>query len=70
MAALANTTRPRQRSAFHGAGARLPWWAVALPAVAFTLLLMLIVSGGDAGAAKDGESVAQLLRTAAQILPG
>lgn len=70
MAALANTTRPRQRSAFNGTGARLPWWAVALPAVAFTVLLMLTVGGGESGAAKDGESVAQLLSAVGKALPG
>jgi hypothetical protein len=69
MAALANTTRPRQRSAFHGAGARLPWWGVALPVVAFTALLMLTVGGGDT-AARDGESAARILATVARVLPG
>ncbi|MEV6166346.1 hypothetical protein AB0L71_31390 [Streptomyces sp. NPDC052052] len=29
---------------------RLPWWAIALPAVAFAALLLLIMGSGDAHA--------------------
>ncbi len=37
-----------------GMDIRLRWWAVALPAVAFASLLVLLVSGGDADAATSG----------------
>jgi hypothetical protein len=45
---------PRERSASakaprdREARTRLPWWALALPALAFTLLLTLLVGAGSA----------------------
>lgn len=38
-----------------GADARLHWWALALPALAFGLLLILLTGSGEAHAA-SGES--------------
>ncbi|OKK19765.1 hypothetical protein AMK16_12495 [Streptomyces sp. CB00455] len=35
----------------HGADARLHWWALALPALAFALLLLLLAGSGQAQAA-------------------
>ncbi|MFE4638200.1 hypothetical protein ACFRJ1_33195 [Streptomyces sp. NPDC056773] len=34
-----------------GADARLPWWALALPALAFGLLFILLAGSGEAHAA-------------------
>ncbi len=49
--------------------ARLPWWAVALPALAFCALLALMVAGGDADAAQHGsEPLARLLERLQQSL--
>ncbi|MCJ0872895.1 hypothetical protein [Streptomyces sp. AP-93] len=41
-----------------GAHARLPWWALALPALAFGLLLILLAGSGQAHAASgDGSTL-------------
>ncbi|MER6100763.1 hypothetical protein ABT115_00080 [Streptomyces sp. NPDC001832] len=40
---------------------RLPWWAVALPAIAFVALLLLIVGSGEAHAATTDPAVGRLL---------
>lgn len=41
---------------------RLPWWAAALPVVAFALLLTLLLGGSGADAAPHtGNSVGELL---------
>lgn len=41
-----------------GADARLPWWALALPALAFGLLLILLAGSGQAHAASgDGSAL-------------
>ncbi|MFF3176974.1 hypothetical protein ACFVQ0_30645 [Streptomyces sp. NPDC057900] len=47
---------------------RLPWWAVALPAVAFGALLLLIVAPGEAHAATGGSAVGQLLERIVDLL--
>ncbi|MDJ0344867.1 hypothetical protein QMK19_20150 [Streptomyces sp. H10-C2] len=64
------------RSSRHAAGrpvrgvqTRLPWWAVALPAVAFAALLMLIAGPGrtnTSAAAPAGHLIARI----ADALPG
>ncbi|MET9682474.1 hypothetical protein [Streptomyces coeruleorubidus] len=38
-----------------GVDSRLPWWAVALPTVAFAALLVLILNPSDAQAATTGD---------------
>ena len=44
-------------------GARLPWWALALPAVAFCTLLTLIAGPGQAHAVSgDAPAVGEVLR--------
>ncbi|MFE4216460.1 hypothetical protein [Streptomyces sp. NPDC056844] len=48
---------------------RLPWWAVALPAVAFAALLLLIVEPGQAHAAEAGPAVGRLLGHILGLLP-
>lgn len=40
---------------------QLPWWAVALPALAFAALLLLILNPADAHAASSEPIVPQLL---------
>ncbi|MDF9812431.1 hypothetical protein [Streptomyces sp. SPB162] len=65
-------TRPSRHSVGRGVGGvqtRLPWWAVALPALAFAALLMLIAGPGqtDTGAA---EPAGHLIARIADELPG
>ncbi|MBT2476986.1 hypothetical protein [Streptomyces sp. ISL-94] len=68
-------THTRSLPSRHGAGpaaragaadARLPWWALALPALAFGLLLLLLAGSGEAHAA-SGEA-SGLLQVSRQIL--
>ncbi|MER5362658.1 hypothetical protein [Streptomyces sp. NPDC002785] len=40
---------------------RLPWWAVALPAITFAALLLLIAGSGEAHAATTDPAVGRLL---------
>lgn len=47
---------------------RLPWWAVALPAVAFGALLLLIVGPGQAHAATGDPTVGRLLERIVELL--
>ncbi|WP_455355780.1 hypothetical protein [Streptomyces sp. SYSU K217416] len=51
-----------------GVEARLPWWAVLLPAIAFAVLLLLIVGPGEAHAAGGEPGVAELLERIQQTL--
>lgn len=48
---------------------RLPWWAVALPAVAFAALLLLIVEPGQAHAAAGDPAIGRLLGRVLWLLP-
>ncbi|MCX4525137.1 MULTISPECIES: hypothetical protein [unclassified Streptomyces] len=56
----------RHRPAAAGANARLHWWALALPALAFGLLLLLLAGSTEAHAA-TGE-VSALLQVTEQLL--
>ncbi|MET7367005.1 hypothetical protein ABZS61_14410 [Streptomyces sp. NPDC005566] len=47
---------------------RLPWWAVALPAVAFAALLLLIVGPGQAHAATGDPAIGRLLGRVLELL--
>lgn len=47
---------------------RLPWWAVALPAVAFAALLLMIMSPGQAQAATADPALGQLMERALHLL--
>ncbi|MFB6825536.1 hypothetical protein ACFCXA_28590 [Streptomyces virginiae] len=58
-------SRPRAR-ATTAVGTRLHWWALALPALAFGLLLMLLAGSGEAHAA-TGEA-SGLVQVAEQLL--
>ncbi|MET7290334.1 hypothetical protein [Streptomyces sp. NPDC005573] len=51
-----------------GVGIRLPWWALALPALAFAALLALILNPSDAHAASGTPAVAQLLTHVRQLV--
>ncbi|MDK0518719.1 hypothetical protein [Streptomyces sp. ML-6] len=51
------TTHP----ATGGVEVRLPWWAVALPALAFAALMLLIIGTGDAQAATADPAIDRLL---------
>jgi hypothetical protein len=46
----------------------LPWWALTLPALAFTVLLLLIVNPSDAHAAAGDPGIARLLQRAQELL--
>ncbi|WP_395572721.1 hypothetical protein [Streptomyces sp. BK79] len=53
-----------------GVEIRLPWWALALPVLAFVALLLLILNPVDAHAAATGEqpALAQFLEWVQQLL--
>ncbi|MET9590485.1 hypothetical protein ABZY45_05880 [Streptomyces sp. NPDC006516] len=48
---------------------RLPWWAIALPALAFAGLLLLIVEPGQAHAAAGDPAIGRLLGRLMALLP-
>ncbi|MGW1664446.1 hypothetical protein [Streptomyces microflavus] len=47
---------------------RLPWWAMALPAVAFAALLLMIMSPGQAQAATADPALGQLIERTLHLL--
>ncbi|MFD3975996.1 hypothetical protein [Streptomyces cyaneofuscatus] len=47
---------------------RLPWWAVALPTVAFAALLLMIMSPGQAQAATPAPALGQLIERTLHLL--
>ncbi|MFF9375281.1 hypothetical protein ACF1BB_12135 [Streptomyces griseoluteus] len=51
-----------------GAGARLPWWALALPVLAFVALLLLLLNPSDAHAASGDPALAHILERARQLV--
>ncbi|MDF6021913.1 hypothetical protein [Streptomyces sp. JH34] len=57
----ARTHTRTHRPATDAVEVRLPWWAVALPAVAFAALLLLIVEPGPADAATAAPAIGRLL---------
>ncbi|MCP3821248.1 hypothetical protein NLX86_25090 [Streptomyces sp. A3M-1-3] len=61
-------TRSVPPAARGGVEVRLPWWAVALPAIAFVVLLLLIAGPGEAHAATGDPAVAELLERIQQTL--
>ncbi|MFI6643482.1 hypothetical protein [Streptomyces sp. NPDC050504] len=44
-----------------GADIRLPWWAVALPVIAFTVLFALVASPAEAQASGEDAGLSRLL---------
>jgi hypothetical protein len=63
----ATTDKPAGKRASGDVQTRLPWWAVALPALAFAALLALL-SGGTADASTASSS-GDLLGRVAMVLP-
>jgi hypothetical protein len=51
-----------------GVDIRLPWWALALPTLAFIVLLALVLNPTDAHAASGDPAVAQLLERVQQLI--
>ena len=51
-----------------GMDVRLPWWAVALPALAFVALLLLLAGPSDAQAASGSGALSQFLELVRQVL--
>ncbi|MFD0026259.1 hypothetical protein [Streptomyces sp. NPDC058382] len=66
MAARTHTRSTRPDAG--GVEIRLPWWAVALPAIAFGALLLLIAGPGQAQAATGEPAVGQLLERITNLL--
>ncbi|WP_299536718.1 hypothetical protein [uncultured Streptomyces sp.] len=50
------------------AGARLPWWAVALPVVAFAVLLVVVSDPEQAQAASGHPAAGRLIERAIALL--
>ncbi|MGW7528035.1 hypothetical protein [Streptomyces sp. NPDC054783] len=62
-------THPRPHPATTGGvDIRLPWWALALPALAFIALLALILNPSDAHAASGDPAITHLFERAQQLL--
>lgn len=59
-------TRP-PRSARGGVDIRLPWWALALPVLAFVALLLLILNPADAHATAEQPAISHLLERLEQL---
>ncbi|MDX3543892.1 hypothetical protein ACSCB1_27365 [Streptomyces europaeiscabiei] len=60
-------TRPHPAT-MGGVDIRLPWWAVALPALAFVALLLLILNPAQAQAASGDPVIGHLLERIQQAL--
>ncbi|MFG3092766.1 hypothetical protein ACGGAI_34690 [Streptomyces antibioticus] len=61
-------TRPHPAAARCGAGTRLPWWALALPTLAFVALLALILNPADAHAAGGAPAITQLVERVRELV--
>ncbi|MEU1281851.1 hypothetical protein [Streptomyces sp. NPDC005805] len=61
MPARTRTRSHPQTPAVGARAARLPWWALALPVLAFAALLALIAGAGDAHATGSAPVVPELL---------
>ncbi|MEU2601822.1 hypothetical protein ABZ678_20010 [Streptomyces hirsutus] len=51
-----------------GVDLRLPWWALALPALAFVALLTLLLNPADAHAATAEPGITHLIERAQQLI--
>ncbi|MFD6322268.1 hypothetical protein ACFWOL_05155 [Streptomyces sp. NPDC058442] len=51
-----------------GADSRLPWWALALPTLAFVTLLALLLNPADAHAAAAEPGITHLLERAQRFM--
>ncbi|MFF8936473.1 hypothetical protein ACF08O_17385 [Streptomyces paradoxus] len=61
-------TRPHPATRAGAAAGRLPWWALALPVLAFTALLALILNPSDAHAAGGDPAITHLFERAQQLI--
>ncbi|MGW4776365.1 hypothetical protein ACWEPA_06885 [Streptomyces filamentosus] len=61
-------TRTGDRTTPAGVDTRLPWWALALPVAAFTVLLLLVTEPGEAAATGGGGGVGDLVQRIGQTL--
>ncbi|MET9505754.1 hypothetical protein ACFYO5_00105 [Streptomyces sp. NPDC006259] len=61
-------TRPHPAAQGSGADTRLPWWALALPTLAFVALLTLILNPSDAQAASGDPAITDLVDRVRQLL--
>ncbi|MFF2849131.1 hypothetical protein ACFVT5_22810 [Streptomyces sp. NPDC058001] len=61
-------TRPHPAPTGGGVEIRLPWWALVLPAIAFVILLTLILNPSDAHAATSDPGVGRLLERAQDLV--
>ncbi|MDH6216014.1 hypothetical protein [Streptomyces pseudovenezuelae] len=62
-------TRPHPATT-GGVDIRLPWWALALPALAFIVLLALMLNPTDAHAAASDPAITHLFERAQQLISG
>ncbi|WP_217235844.1 hypothetical protein [Streptomyces sp. AC555_RSS877] len=60
-------TRPHPASR-GGVDIRLPWWALALPTLAFIVLLVMILHPTDAHAASGDPAVSHLVERVQQLI--
>ncbi|OSC71452.1 hypothetical protein B5181_06540 [Streptomyces sp. 4F] len=64
----APTHTPPPRATRRGADIRLPWWALALPVLAFVTLFLLILNPSDAHAAAGEPAIAHLMEWLRQLI--
>ncbi|WP_112470735.1 hypothetical protein [Streptomyces triticisoli] len=60
-------TRPHPETT-GGVDSRLPWWALALPVLAFVALLALILNPADAHATAGAPAITQLFQRLQELL--
>ncbi|MCX4760984.1 hypothetical protein OG562_08390 [Streptomyces sp. NBC_01275] len=60
--------RPHPAAAPGGVDIRLPWWALALPTLAFVTLLVLILNPVDAQAAAGDPAITHLVERVQQLI--
>jgi anti-sigma-K factor RskA len=60
-------TRPHPATT-GGVDSRLPWWALALPALAFVVLLVMMLNPTDAQAAASDPMITHLFERAQQLI--
>ncbi|MEV7994363.1 hypothetical protein AB0O67_21275 [Streptomyces sp. NPDC086077] len=66
---MSASTHTRPRPATTGrADIRLPWWALALPTLAFVALLTLILNPAEAHAASGEPTISHLVERAHQLI--
>ncbi|MEV0905070.1 hypothetical protein [Streptomyces hokutonensis] len=60
-------TRPHPATT-GGVDSRLPWWALALPTLAFVVLLVMMLNPTDARAAASDPMITHLFERAQQLI--